>query len=76
MFRIGTPFAGRDRWPMQVGRSVHAESVDNCYPPLYVLRGRHLFVSKQRRSNIDAAAGSVADSKASAEQQDGVGRGR
>jgi DDE family transposase len=30
-----------------------------CYLPLYVFCGRHLLVSKLRRSNVDAAAGSV-----------------
>ncbi len=30
-----------------------------CYLPLYVFCGRHLLAAKLRRSNIDAAAGSV-----------------
>jgi hypothetical protein len=43
----------------QEGRFFHGYYDGYCYLPLYVFCGRHLLVSKLRRSNIDAAAGSV-----------------
>jgi len=43
----------------QEGRFFHGYYGGYCYLPLYVFCGRHLLVSKLRRSNIDAAAGSV-----------------
>src|SRR5258708_4464271 len=45
----------------QEGRFFHGYYDGYCYLPLYVFCGRHLLVSKLRRSNIDAAAGSVAE---------------
>jgi hypothetical protein len=45
----------------QEGRFFHGYYDSYCYLPLYVFCGRHLLVSKLRRSNIDAAAGSVAE---------------
>jgi hypothetical protein len=43
----------------QEGRFFHGYYDSYCYLPLYVFCGRHLLVAKLRRSNIDAAAGSV-----------------
>jgi hypothetical protein len=43
----------------QEGRFFHGYYGGYCYLPLYVFSGRHLLVSKLRRSNIDAASGSV-----------------
>ncbi|HLJ44278.1 MAG TPA: IS1380 family transposase [Candidatus Binataceae bacterium] len=43
----------------QEGRFFHGYYDCYCYLPLYVFCGRHLLASKLRRSNIDAAAGSV-----------------
>jgi len=43
----------------QEGRFFHGYYGNYCYLPLYVFCGRHLLASKLRRSNIDAAAGSV-----------------
>jgi hypothetical protein len=43
----------------QEGRFFHGYYDGYCYLPLYVFCGRHLLASKLRRSNIDAAAGSV-----------------
>ena len=43
----------------QEGRFFHGYYDGYCYLPLYVFCGRHLLVSKLRRSNIDASAGSV-----------------
>src|ERR1700693_1213605 len=45
----------------QEGRFFHGYYDGYCYLPLYVFCGRHLLVSKLRRSNIDAAAGSVGE---------------
>jgi hypothetical protein len=45
----------------QEGRFFHGYYDGYCYLPLYVFCGRHLLVSKLRRSNIDAAAGSVTE---------------
>ena len=45
----------------QEGRFFHGYYDGYCYLPLYVFCGRHLLVSKLRRSNIDAAAGSVVE---------------
>ena len=45
----------------QEGRFFHGYYDGYCYLPLDVFCGRHLLVSKLRRSNIDAAAGSVAE---------------
>ena len=45
----------------QEGRFFHGYYDSYCYLPLYVFCGRHLLVSKLRRSNIDAAAGSVVE---------------
>jgi hypothetical protein len=45
----------------QEGRFFHGYYDSYCYLPLYVFCGRHLLVSKLRRSNIDASAGSVAE---------------
>ena len=44
----------------QEGRFFHGYYGGYCYLPLYVFCGRHLLAAKLRRSNIDAAAGSVA----------------
>jgi hypothetical protein len=44
---------------MQEGRFFHGYYGNYCYLPLYVTCGDHLLVAKLRRSNIDAAAGSV-----------------
>ena len=43
----------------QEGRFFHAYYGHYCYLPLYVFCGRHLLCARMRRSNIDAAAGSV-----------------
>jgi hypothetical protein len=43
----------------QEGRFFHGYYDNYCYLPLYVFCGRHLLAAKLRRSNIDAAAGSV-----------------
>ena len=43
----------------QEGRFFHGYYDNYCYLPLYVFCGRHLLLARQRRSNIDAAAGSV-----------------
>jgi Transposase DDE domain group 1 len=43
----------------QEGRFFHGYYDHHCYLPLYVFCGRHLLLARQRRSNIDAAAGSV-----------------
>lgn len=45
----------------QEGRFFHGYYRCHCYLPLYVFCGRHLLLARQRRSNIDAAAGSVAE---------------
>jgi hypothetical protein len=41
----------------QEGRFFHGYYGGYCYLPLYIFCGRHLLVSKLRRSNIDGAAG-------------------
>jgi len=43
----------------QEGRFFHGYYDSYCYLPLYVFCGRHLLLARQRRSNIDGAAGSV-----------------
>jgi hypothetical protein len=43
----------------QEGRFFHGYYDAYCYLPLYVFCGRHLLAAKLRRSNIDAAAGTV-----------------
>ena len=43
----------------QEGRFFHGYYDCYCYLPLYVFCGRHVLASQLRRSNIDAAAGSV-----------------
>jgi hypothetical protein len=43
----------------QEGRFFHGYYDHDCYLPLYMFCGRHLLLARQRRSNIDAAAGSV-----------------
>jgi hypothetical protein len=43
----------------QEGRFFHGYYDSYCYLPLYVFCGRHLLAAKLRRSNSDAAAGSV-----------------
>ena len=43
----------------QEGRFFHGYYDCYCYLPLYVFCGRHLLAAKLRRSNIDAAAGSI-----------------
>jgi hypothetical protein len=45
----------------QEGRFFHGYYDTYCYLPLYVFCGRHLLAAKLRRSNIDAAAGSVGE---------------
>jgi hypothetical protein len=45
----------------QEGRFFHGYYDGYCYLPLYVFCGRHLLAAKLRRSNIDAAAGSVVE---------------
>jgi Transposase DDE domain group 1 len=43
----------------QEGRFFHGYYDCYCYLPLYIFCGRHLLAAKQRRANIDAAAGAV-----------------
>ena len=43
----------------QEGRYYHGHYGSYCYLPLYVFCGRHLLLARQRRSNVDAASGSV-----------------
>ena len=43
----------------QEGRFFHGYYDTYCYLPLYAFCGRHLLLARQRRSNIDAASGSV-----------------
>src|ERR1700709_648954 len=43
----------------QEGKFFHGYYDCYCYLPLYIFCGRHLLAAKLRRSNIDAAAGSV-----------------
>ena len=43
----------------QEGRFFHGYYDNYCYLPLYVFCGRHLLLARQRRSNIDASAGSM-----------------
>jgi hypothetical protein len=43
----------------QEGRFFHGYYDCYCYLPLYVFCGDHLLLARQRRSNIDAASGSV-----------------
>jgi hypothetical protein len=43
----------------QEGRFFHGYYDCYCYLPLYIFCGRHLLAARLRRSNIDAAAGSV-----------------
>ena len=43
----------------QEGRFFHGYYGNYCYLPLYIFCGKHLLASKLRRSNIDAAAGTV-----------------
>ena len=43
----------------QEGRFFHGYYDCYCYLPLYIFCGRHLLAAKLRRSNIDAAAGSI-----------------
>jgi len=43
----------------QEGRFFHGYYGNYCYLPLYIFCGRHLLVSKLRRSNIDGSAGAV-----------------
>ncbi len=43
----------------QEGRFFHGYYDCYCYLPLYIFCGRHLLVSKLRRSNIDGAAGAL-----------------
>jgi hypothetical protein len=43
----------------QEGRFFHGYYNSYCYLPLYIFCGRHLLAAKLRRSNIDAAAGTV-----------------
>ena len=43
----------------QEGRFFHGYYDGYCYLPLYVFCGRHLLAAKLRRSNIDAAAGTI-----------------
>src|SRR5690348_3864552 len=45
----------------QEGRFFHGYYDCYCYLPLYVFCGRHLLAAKLRRSNIDGAAGAVAE---------------
>jgi len=45
----------------QEGRFFHGYYDCYCYMPLYVVCGRHLLASKLRPSNIDGAAGSMAE---------------
>ena len=43
----------------QEGRFFHGYYDAYCYLPLYIFCGRHLLAAKLRRSNIDAAAGTI-----------------
>jgi hypothetical protein len=43
----------------QEGRFFHGYYGHHCYLPLYVFCGDHLLLARQRRSNIDAAAGAL-----------------
>ncbi len=43
----------------QEGRFFHGYYGCYCYLPLYIFCGRHLLCARQRRSNLDAAQGSV-----------------
>jgi hypothetical protein len=45
----------------QEGRFFHGYYGGYCYLPLYVFCGRHLLVAKLRRSDIDAASGSIVE---------------
>src|SRR5579862_4108822 len=45
----------------QEGRFFHGYYDCYCYLPLYVFCGRHLLLARQRRANVDASAGSVAE---------------
>jgi Transposase DDE domain group 1 len=45
----------------QEGRFFHGYYDCYCYLPLYVFSGRHLLAARLRRSNIDAAAGTVSE---------------
>jgi len=45
----------------QEGRFFHGYYDCYCYLPLYVFCGRHLLAAKLRRSNIDAAAGTMTE---------------
>jgi hypothetical protein len=45
----------------QEGRFFHGYYDCYCYLPLYIFCGRHLLAAKLRRSNIDAAAGAIAE---------------
>ncbi len=45
----------------QEGRFFHGYYDGYCYLPLYVFCGRHLLAAKLRRSNTDAAAGTIED---------------
>jgi len=51
-----TPLYGR-----QEGRFFHGYYNHYCYLPLYIFAGEHLLCARQRTSNQDAAAGSVAE---------------
>ena len=51
-----TPLHGR-----QEGRFFHGYYNHYCYLPLYIFAGEHLLCARQRTSNQDAAAGSVAE---------------
>lgn len=51
-----TPLYGR-----QEGRFFHGYYGHYCYLPLYIFAGEHLLCARQRTSNQDAAAGSVAE---------------
>jgi hypothetical protein len=46
---------------LQEGRFFHGYYDSYCYLPLYIFCGRHLLAAKLRRSNVDAAAGAVAE---------------
>jgi hypothetical protein len=45
----------------QEGRFFHGYYSGYCYLPLYVFCGRHLLAAKLRKSNIDAASGSIVE---------------
>ena len=53
-----TPFDGQ-----QEGRFFHGYYGHYCYLPLYIFSGEHVLCARQRVSNQDAAAGSVAELK-------------